>query len=322
MSSYTQLTQEQRYQIYALKKAGLNQTEIAVIVGVNKGTISREFRRNSGLRGYRPQQAHTLALGRRKSKSTLRIIDKTWRLVEQLLREEWSPEQISGWLFTEEKEMLSHEWIYQYVLKDKDQGGNLYRHLRCQRQRKKRYGTYNTRGQLTNRTSIDDRPCIVDSRSRLGDWELDTIIGKGHKQAIVSLTERKSKLSLIAKVPRKTADLVAKAIIHLLAPIAERVHTLTSDNGKEFAQHETMAKTLDADFYFAHPYSSWERGLNENTNGLIRQYFPKNCDFTTITTQQIKRVMNKLNNRPRKTLGFKTPNQVFFGINPPVALAS
>ena len=322
MRGYTQLTQEQRYQIYALKKAGLNQTEIAVIIGVDKGTISRELKRNSGLRGYRPQQAHALALDRRVNKVTPRIGDKTWQLIERLLREEWSPEQISGWLSAETQEAISHEWIYQYVFVDKAQGGDLFRHLRCQRQRKKRYGSYNTRGQLTNRTSIDERPSIVDSRSRYGDWELDTIIGKGHKQAIVSLTERKSKLSLITKVPRKTADLVAKAIIGLLTPIADRVLTMTSDNGKEFARHKTMAKALGADFYFAHPYASWERGLNENTNGLIRQYFPKHCDFTTITTQQIKRAMDKLNNRPRKSLGFKTPNQVFFGINPPVALAS
>ena len=290
--------------------------------GLDKGTISRELERNSGLRGYRPQQAHSLMLGRRANKSTSRIGVNVWRRVEQLLREEWSPEQISGWILEETRETISHEWIYQYVLKDKAQGGALYRHLRCQRQRKKRYGTYNTRGQLTNRTSIDERPSIVDSQSRYGDWELDTIIGKDHKQAIVSLTERKSKLSLMAKVSRKTADLVSKAIIGLLSPIADRVHTMTSDNGKEFAQYETMAKALDADFYFAHPYSSWERGLNENTNGLIRQYFPKDSDFTTITAQQIKRVMNKLNNRHRKLLGFKTPNQVFFGINPPVALAS
>ena len=293
MRGYTQLTQEQRYQIYALKKAGLDQTEIAVIIGVNKGTISREFRRNNGLRGYRPQQAHTLALSRRANKATPRIGDNTWRLVKRLLRDEWSPEQISGWLFKEALEPVSHEWIYQYVLEDKAQGGNLFRHLRCQRQRKKRYGSYSTRGQLTNRTAIDERPGIVDRRSRYGDWELDTIIGKGHKQAIVSLTERKSKLSLIAKVPRKTADLVTRAIIRLLRPVADRVHTMTSDNGKEFAQHETMAKALNADFYFAHPYASWERGLNENTNGLIRQYFPKHCDFTTITPQQIKKADRK-----------------------------
>ena len=156
----------------------------------------------------------------------------------------------------------------------------------------------------------------------MGDWELDTIIGKGHKQAIVSLPERKSRLTLIRKVGHKSADKVASAILLLLKPLTHRAHTMTSDNGKEFAQHETSADRLKARFYFAHPYASWERGLNENTNGLIRQYFPKRHDFTTITQDQIDRVMDKLNNRPRKCLGMKTPNQVFFGINPPVALVS
>ena len=220
MRGCTQLTQEQRYQIYALKKTGLNQTEIAVIIGINKSTISRELRRNSGLRGYRPQQAHTLALHHRATKTTPRIDANTWQWIERLLREEWSPEQISGWLLAETGDTVSHEWIYQYVLTDKAQGGSLYRHLRCQRQRKKRYGSHHsTRGQLINHTSINERPNIVDRRARYGDWELDIIIGKGHKQAIVSLTERKSKLSLIAKVPRKIAEHVSEAIIGLLTPI-------------------------------------------------------------------------------------------------------
>ncbi|MBL6932002.1 MAG: IS30 family transposase, partial [Rhodospirillales bacterium] len=285
-------------------------------------TISRELRRNRGLRGYRPRQAHNFSVKRCQSKFQPRITIEMWLLVERLLREEWSPEQISLWLEAEHSISISHEWVYQYVLQDKAKGGVLYRHLRCQKQRRKRYGRYSRRGQLINRVSIDERPAIVDTRCRLGDWELDTIIGKAHKQAIVSLTERKSRLTLIHKIERKTADNVANAIIHLLSPIARRVYTMTSDNGKEFARHEAIAKALKAKFYFAHPYASWERGLNENTNGLIRQYFPKNCDFTKITEKQIKHVMDKLNNRPRKCLGIKTPNQVFFGIDPPVALAT
>ena len=322
MRNYTQLTREQRYQIQALMKAGLNQTETAGIVGVHKTTISRELRRNRGLRGYRPRQAHNFSVERSQNKFQPRITVERWHLVERLLQEDWSPEQISLWLEAEHSIRISHEWIYQYVLHDKAKGGVLYRHLRCQKQRRKRYGHYSRRGQLINRVSIDERPAIVDTRCRLGDWELDTIIGKAHKQAIVSLTERKSRLTLIHKVERKTADNVANAILHLLSPIARRVYTMTSDNGKEFARHETIAKALKAKFYFAHPYASWERGLNENTNGLIRQYFPKNCDFTMITEKQIKYVMDKLNNRPRKCLGIKTPNQVFFGIDPPVALAT
>jgi len=322
MKNHTQLTQEQRYQIYALNKAEHSQTEIAAIVGVHKSTISRELRRNRGLKGYRPQQAHQLALNRRLIKSSPRITVEDWRLVERLLREEWSPEQISLWLAKERLLAISHEWIYLYILQDKRQGGELHRHLRCQKARRKRYGSYERRGQLLNRVSIDERPAIVERRTRLGDWELDTIIGKGHKQAIVSLTERKSRLTLIAKVPTKEAEGVKNAVLKLLSPLSEYVHTITSDNGKEFAHHELIAEALNADFYFAHPYSSWERGLNENTNGLIRQYFPKGHDFTTIIQKEIQSVMDKLNNRPRKCLGMKTPNQVFFGINPPVALAS
>lgn len=320
--TYTQLTQEERYQIYALMKAEHDQTEIAMILGRHKSTISREINRNKGLRGYRPQQAQRLSDERRQAKAQPRISNTTWSDVEKLLRQDWSPEQVSLWLKSECGVSISHEWIYQYVLQDKAYGGNLYRHLRCQKQRRKRYGSYNRRGQLIDRVSIDQRPALVDSRCRIGDWELDTIIGKGHRQAIVSITERKSRYTLIQKVKRKTAKCVSDAIVNLLAPISEKVLTLTSDNGKEFADHKNIAATLNAKFYFAHPYASWERGLNENTNGLIRQYFPKSSDFTTITQKEINQVMDKLNNRPRKCLGIKTPNQVLLGINPTVALAS
>ena len=320
--SYKQLTREERYQISVLLKAGLNQTEIAMILERHKSTISREIARNTGLRGYRPKQAQCLAEDRRYTKVQSRISHTVWNDVRKLIREDWSPEQISLWLDVEKGISISHEWIYQYILQDKKQSGTLHRHLRCQKQRRKRYGSYNRRGQLINRVSIDERPPIVDSRSRIGDWELDTIIGKNHKQAIVSLTERKSRFTLIQKVKRKTAQCVTDAIINLLAPFSDQVHTLTSDNGKEFADHKSIADKLNAKFYFAHPYASWERGLNENTNGLIRQYFPKKRDFKTITQKEINRVMDKLNNRPRKCLGIKTPNQVFLGINPSVALAS
>lgn len=322
MRAYTQRTQEQRYQISALMKAEHSQTEIAAIVGVHKSTISRELRRNRGVKGYRPKQANQLALRRRLVKAKSRLTLEDWCLVERLLRQDWSPEQISLWLAQEGQLAISHEWIYLYVLQDKQHGGDLHRHLRCQKPRRKRYGAYDRRGQLPNRVSIDERPAVVERRTRLGDWELDTLIGKGHKQAIVSLTERKSRLALIAKVPSKHADKVSDAVLSLLAPLAAHVHTITSDNGKEFARHEAISESLNAAFYFAHPYASWERGLNENTNGLIRQYFPKGQDFSTITEDEIKMVMDKLNNRPRKCLGMKTPNQVFFGINPPVALAS
>jgi len=319
---YTQLTQEERYQISALLKAGHDQTEIAMILGRHKSTISREIRRNTGLRGYRPKQAQRLTDERRHSKVRTHINDGTWLAVEQLINLDWSPEQISLWLKTFCAISISHEWIYQFVLQDKAHGGDLYHHLRCQKQRRKRYGSYNRRGQLIDRVCIEERPAIVDLRSRIGDWELDTIIGKNHKQAIVSLTERKTRFTLIQKVDHKTSQCVSNAIITLLSPFSDRVHTMTSDNGKEFSDHKNIAAKLKAKFYFAHPYASWERGLNENTNGLIRQYFPKGSDFTTISQKEINQAMDKLNNRPRKCLGMKTPNQVFLGINPPVALAS
>lgn len=285
---------------------------IATIIGVGKSTISRELRRNCGKRGYRYQQAHRSALSRRQGKSTPRIDAGKWAFIEDLIRQEWSPEQISGWLKKEIGYLVSHEWIYHYILQDKQNGGDLYTHLRCRKKRKKRYGSNNQRGQIKNKVSIDHRPAVVENRSRIGDWEADTIIGKAHKQAIVSLTERKSGLALVYKVDRRTKEDTATAITCLLHSVSDKVHTITSDCGKEFADHETIAKALDCSFYFAHPYSAWERGTNENTNGLIRQYFPKNSDFRTITDDELIQVMKRLNNRPRKRLGFETPNQVFF----------
>jgi IS30 family transposase len=321
MRSYTQLTREQRYQIYALKKVNHSQSSIAKLLGVHKSTISRELKRNCGQRGYRPKQAHQKAQRRLQDRPRKQIEPETWNLIHSRLRLDWSPEQISGWLNKTAQTPVSHEWIYQHILTDKAMGGDLYKHLRCQKQRKKRYGARDRRGQLHDRKSIEERPVIVEQRSRVGDWELDTILGKGQKQALVSLTERKARMTLIAKVEQKTADQVAKTIIHLLQPHTDKVHTLTSDNGREFARHKDIADTLNASFYFAHPYASWERGTNENMNGLIRQYFPKHRDLRTATEEEIQIAMERLNNRPRKCLGYRTPNEVFFSKSP-VALAS
>jgi IS30 family transposase len=303
--NYTHLTREERYQIYALKKAGHKQSEIASVLERSESTISRELSRNCGRRGYRPKQAHCKSVERR-AVNARRIDEATWQFVEEMLAQEWSPEQISG------HAAISPETVYQRIYADKRAGGLLWKSLRCQKQRRKRYGKAERRGTIPNRLSIEDRPAIVETRSRIGDWEADTIIGKNHRQAIVSIVERKTGLTLIRKVERKTAKAVSQAMIRLLKPYRKKVHTITSDNGKEFAGHEEIAKKLQADFYFAHPYSSWERGTNENTNGLIRQYFPKNRDFTTITQQEINTAMERLNNRPRKRLGYKTPSQVFF----------
>lgn len=303
-------------------KAGHNQTEIAQILERHKSTISREVRRNRGLRGYRPKQAQELARQRNQTAHSARISTAHWDRVEELLRQDWSPEQISGWLVREEGITVSHEWIYQYVYTDKRHGGSLYKHLRCQKPRRKRYGSYDRRGQIKDRISIDERPAVVERRSRIGDWEADTVIGKPGGAVLVTLAERKTRQSILALSPDKSAKSVKKAIIEALQPHAAHVHTITYDNGKEFAHHAEIASALDASSYFAHPYHSWERGLNENMNGLIRQYLPKGKSFDSLTKDHIECIMDRLNNRPRKCLGYKTPNQVFFGINPPVALAS
>ena len=322
MRSYAQLTQEQRYHIYAHKKTGqFTQSEIAAMLGVHKSTISRELSRNRGGRGYRPRQAHEVATARRRSRAKPRISPETWGLVESFLRLDLSPEQVSGRLKMERGLSISHERIYQHIYADKRDGGDLYKHLRCQKRRRKRYGKYSRRGIIPDRVGIELRPAVVDARRRIGDWEADTIIGKGHHQAIVSLTERKSMFTLLKKVPQKTAELVEDAAVKLLGPIKRAVHTITSDNGTEFAAHKTIAEKLKAAFYFAHPYHAWERGTNENANGLVRQYFPKNHDFKTITDEQINFVMDRLNNRPRKKLGFLTPKEVFYNLKP-VALES
>jgi IS30 family transposase len=321
MRGYTQLTQEERYQIYILKKAGYCQTAIGKLLERDKSTISRELRRNRGLKGYRPQKAHNLALARRYGKAQPRIGHRVWQLVEVLIRDEWSPEQVVGRVEMEQGVSISHEWIYQYVYADKHSGGDLYRYLRCQKPRRKRYGSYDRRGCIPNQVSIDERPAIVDARRRFGDWEGDTVIGKGHQGALVTLVERKSLYTVIRSVLHKTAEAVRHAVVDGLMPYIDWVHTITYDNGREFADHKGMASDLDARIYFAHPYASWERGLNENTNGLIRQYFPKHRDLTTVTQQEIEQAMDKLNHRPRKSLGFRTPYEVFFNTRTSLTVA-
>jgi len=310
--NYTQLTRVARYQIYALKKAGQNQTQIALSLGCHKSTISRELRRNCGAKGYRPYQADELAYDRQCEAYQARISDETWKLVESHLRLDWSPEQISGWLKLVKKPSVSHECIYLYVYAEKRRGGNLHQHLRSQKKQRKRYSGYIRRGQIPNRTSIEKRPKIVAQKKRFGDWEADTIIGARHKAGILSVVERKSKLTRLAKLNTKTAAEMKDACLALLGPLAAKVHTITVDNGKEFCDHELIAAGLQARVYFAHPYASWERGLNENTNGLVRQYFPKKYEFARITDKDLQQVEDLLNNRPRKTLGYRTPNEVFF----------
>jgi transposase, IS30 family len=307
--TYTQLTYEQRYQIYALLKMGHTQMEISRNLGVHRSTISRELRRNLGGRGYRPKQANKLAISRRK-RIWFRISKDQWELVEKRLHFDLSPEQVSNEL----KKIgltISHEWIYQYVYLDKKKGGNLHTHLRCQKTYRKRTGKYDRRGRIIGQISIDERPAIVNERKRLGDWEGDTIVGARHKGAVLTIVDRKSGYTLLGGLPKREALPLSAQAIRLLNSVPH-VKTLTLDNGKEFAKHAKIKAGTNADIYFAHPYSSWERGTNENTNGLIRQYLPKSKRLDNVTEQELAFIMFRLNHRPRKRLGYRTPHEVFF----------
>ena len=313
MDCYKQLTQEQRYHISGLLKAGNSKSSIAQAVGVHKSTISRETRRNRSEKGYRPQQAHQFALDKRQqAEKYIKFTPELQKLVTEKIILDWSPDQISGYLKKEGIAKISHERIYQFLLEDKKEGGMLYTHLRhAGKRRKKRYGSKDRRGQIKNRVSIDERPKIVDKKQRIGDWEGDTIIGSMQQKAIVTLVDRASKKTRIGRVATKHSDIVSDIMIDLLKPMKDVSHTITLDNGKEFSGHEKIAKSLNVDIYFAHPYSSWERGLNENTNGLIRQYIKKGSSFESITNERINFIENRLNNRPRKSLRYYTPNEVY-----------
>ena len=312
MAYYTQLTQEERYHISVLCKERFPRAEIARRLKRHRSTITRELRRNTGMRGYRAKQAHHNASYRRHTaKKTIKLTRETMKLIIEKIKEKWSPEQISGWL-KRIQIYISHERIYQILLENKRKGGKLYKHLRrSNRKRKKRYGSPDRRGQIPDRVSIDKRPKVVDTKTRIGDWEADTIIGRNHKGAILTLVERKSKYTLIRKLNRKTSHAVNTAISELIKGLKKRFITMTVDNGREFAGHKEIASRLNVDVYFAHPYHSWERGLNENTNGLLRQYFPKKTDLRKISIERVLHVQHMLNNRPRKLLNFLTPDEVF-----------
>ncbi|MCU7842019.1 MAG: IS30 family transposase [Candidatus Thiodiazotropha sp. (ex Troendleina suluensis)] len=313
--SYNQLTENERYQIYALKKAGHLQKEIAMLVGRSPSTICRELRRNKGLRGYRPKQAQRLSDARRKGGHKARKVSNGVKTaIEVLIRQELSPQQVVDYLARHKSLSLHHETVYQLIYADKAHGGDLYTHLRiASKPYRKRYGSYDRRGKIKNRVSIDDRPAVVDRGNRIGDWEGDTVIGKGRKSALLTLVERKTLYTVIVRLTGKRADLLAEAAVQGMQHLKDRVKTITLDNGLEFAGHETIAEGLEADIYFAHPYASWERGINENTNGLIRQYFPKGTDFNEVSDAQIAHVMSRLNNRPRVTRGHRSPNELFMG---------
>ena len=311
--SYRHLSLAERYYIEIELKKGVSLNQIAKALGRSQSTVSREIHRNTGLRGYRNKQADRLARERHAVKpKCIKLIEEIKYIIGVCLKNDWSPEQVAGRLRSEGIISLHHETIYQYILKDKSEGGELYKHLRHQRKTyRKRYGSAHNRTGIPDRRDIDERPAEVNSRERVGDWEADTVIGKNHKGAVITLDERKSKLRLAAPLPGKKAKYVKEAIITLLSPVKQFVETITFDNGKEFSLHKEIAMDIECDTYFAKPYHSWERGQNENANGLLRQYFPKSMELLDVTVQQVLSAVDKLNNRPRKCLNFQTPYEVF-----------
>lgn len=314
MTSFTHLTLEDRYTIHALLRNSFSLASIAEQLNRSTSTISREIRRDAMTRlTYNPSQAdrHQRMI---RPPSPNRKSEEIWQIVDKRLSEEqWSPEEISGFLKNNTDHRISHEAIYLHIYQDKLNKGILYTNLRQgHRKRRRRKNTKDMRGQIKHRISITDRPPIVEEKIRLGDLEMDTVIGLQGGPVLVTIVDRVSKYTLIGLAASKEASHVGASIYNLLKEHKNVIKTLTYDNGKEFAYHHILNKLLEVESYFAHPYSSWERGLNENTNGLIRQYFPKKTDFSLLTHEQVLHVQNLLNSRPRKTLEFRTPNDIFF----------
>tara|TARA_B100001964_G_C14096945_1_gene537456 strand:+ start:66 stop:1013 length:948 start_codon:yes stop_codon:yes gene_type:complete len=315
MKIYKQLTYEERYTLMSLKKAKFSNKKIAIFLNRAVSTIGRELKRNKGKRYYSAKQAHSFYISRRQiPKVNSKLTEQIKSIIDyKLAQKKWSPEQISNHL-KEINLSVSHELIYQYVHKNKLSGGILYKSLR---RTGKKYRKRNiNKIRIKNRVSITERPGIVSKKQRFGDWEGDTIIGKGHKSSVLTLVERKSKFLLIRKLANHSSEELNNAILKSFKKAKGLFKTLTVDNGLEFAGHEKITNNLDGDVYFANPYSPWERGLNENTNGLIRQFFPKGTDFNNILEDEVLHVQHLINSRPRKTLGYKTPYEVLAsGIN-------
>lgn len=322
------ITYEQRYTISEMLKQGYSNVKIGDVLNKDKSVIGREIMRNKDKRSgeYRCDLAEKKYRKRQSEKAKHRrfTID-VQNYIEDLIKEDYSPEQIVGISKKYGKPCVSHERIYQHIWDDKKNEGDLYLHLRRKGRLYRKRGSHkDSRGIIKNRVSIDQRPEIVEKRIRFGDIEADLIIGKNHKQAIVTLNDRACGMLKMKKIKSKESIVVADAINDLLEEWKPYIHTVTSDNGKEFASHEKVVNELNIDFYFAHPYHSWERGSNENLNGLIRQYFPKKSDFSNITDEEIKAVEVKLNNRPRKRYNYETPIFVMEKLlfNPDVAFVT
>jgi IS30 family transposase len=309
------ITEEQRYAISMMLQIPMSKKAIADAIGVDKSTVYREVKRNCDGRSgnYSMGLAQRKADKRKAQKRHKEVFTEQMKnRIIKLLKKGFSPEQIAGRSRLDGIAMVSHETIYRWIWKDKRSGGKLHKYLRRQGRKYSKRGSKNAgRGFIPNRVDIDQRPAIVEQKERFGDLEIDTIIGKNHKGAILTINDRVTSKVWIRKLSGKEAIPVAKITAWALRKVKNLIHTITADNGKEFAKHEEIAQKLEIKFYFCKPYHSWERGANENTNGLIRQYIPKGTEFSEVTNKQIKRIENILNNRPRKRLGYITPNEKF-----------
>ena len=324
MTQYQHLSNEERFYIWNALRTGHSQSEVAKHLDRHPATIGREITRNKYPQAkiYTYHWALEIVRWRKKqvmSSKHRKLTPEITDMIEKLIRQHLSPEQVSGYLKMHLDIAISHETIYRFIYSDQTIHEQLKPFLRQgHKHRRKRYGSGARASKIPNRISISERPGIVDNKQRLGDWECDTVIGKDRKSVLVTLVDRASLYSCVSRVYSHTAKVVSDAIFRLLSKHRSKVKTLTFDNGSEFVMHEKIAHALEAKTYFANPYSSWERGINENTNGLLRQYFPKQTDFRDVSWQQVKAAVEALNNRPRKTRGYLTPNQIFNNIFVPL----
>jgi IS30 family transposase len=313
MDKHPHLTLEERYQIEMLLRLKISREEIGKRLSRPRCTIDREIRRNRGSNGYQAVHANELARARLRSRARAnprRIDPAIWPKVYEALAERWSPEQIAGRLRLTEDMQVSYESIYTHIYAEKRHGGTLWRLLPSQKSRRKRCGAGHVRRHLIpNRVPIEDRPDVVERKARFGDWEGDTIVDATQRDALVSLVERSSMYILLAKVSRRTTDQVCNAIIDAFTRLGAPAHTLTLDNGSEFCAHHRITRALGTRCYFAKPYAAWQRGLNENHNGLVRRYIPKRASLANYTQSHLDLIAQALNNRPRKSLAYLTPHE-------------
>jgi transposase, IS30 family len=313
---YQHFSDGERHSLSILRVQGLSQRKIAQALARDPGTICRELKRNRSTHDsfYRYSAAGELARGRlRRSRRNQRYGPDDFVEVERLLRLDLSPEQIVGRAKLEGVPIMSHQTIYRWIEADKQRGGSLYLHLRYGRNNcRKRYRGADSRGRLNGKRMIGERPAVVEQRSRATDWEIDTVHGNG-KACLVTIVERKTGLLRLGPIAQATAKLTQERTVELLKP--HKIHTITSDNGTEFHGYKYIEEQLGATFYFATPHHAWERGTNENTNGLIRQYFAKGCPLAHVSIRLCLSIQERLNNRPRKRLGYLTPNEAYFHSN-------